>query len=119
MSVAVYDPNAETISLSPEAAEFAKKQMAKDGASAVRLTVAESGCSGYRYGIEYVQSVQATDRLFVMDNGVEVYVQPEALSLLNGSVVVLVVEGLNKVLRFENPNADGTCGCGESFSVAS
>lgn len=41
----------------------------------------------------------------------------EALPLVRGTEIDLVVEGLNSVLKFRNPNAQVECGCGESFGV--
>ncbi len=44
-------------------------------------------------------------------------VDAESLAFLEGSTLDFVKEGLKQVFKFENPNVDATCGCGESFSV--
>ncbi len=46
-----------------------------------------------------------------------VFVDPESLPLVNGTVVDFVRQGLNEAFRFRNPNVKGECGCGESFNV--
>jgi iron-sulfur cluster assembly protein len=46
-----------------------------------------------------------------------VVVDVDFLPFLDGSRIDFAREGLNESFRFENPNVDNTCGCGESFSV--
>ena len=47
----------------------------------------------------------------------KVFVDPESLTLVDGTIVDFVKQGLNEAFRFSNPNVKGECGCGESFSV--
>ena len=47
----------------------------------------------------------------------KVFVDPVSLSLIDGTVIDFVKQGLNEAFRFKNPNVKGECGCGESFSV--
>jgi iron-sulfur cluster assembly protein len=46
-----------------------------------------------------------------------VFVDPSSITLIDGTVVDFVKQGLNEAFRFLNPNVKGECGCGESFSV--
>jgi len=46
-------------------------------------------------------------------------VDTESLSVLQGATLDFVKEGLKQNFKFNNPNVDATCGCGESFSVKS
>ena len=77
---------------------------------------AKTGCSGFAYVINYADEVTPGDLMFE-DRGVKVFVEPASLSLLDGTVVDFVKQGLNEAFRFRNPNVKGECGCGESFSV--
>lgn len=117
MSVETFDPAATGVSMTAAAAAHARRQLARAGARAVRLAVAKSGCSGFMYQLEYVTEPVADDREFRVADDLSVYVDAEALPLVRGTEIDLVVEGLNSVLKFRNPNAQFECGCGESFGV--
>lgn len=106
------------IELTPGAQEHIKASLAATPeALGIRLAAIRAGCSGYMYHIEPVTEPSADDQCFAQPNGLQVYVDPQSLPLLEGLVVDFVSEGINRVLRFNNPNAEDTCGCGESFSV--
>jgi iron-sulfur cluster assembly protein len=82
----------------------------------LRLGVRKTGCSGFAYVVNYADAAHADDHVFE-DRGVKVFVDPESLPLVEGTVVDFVKQGLNEAFRFSNPNVRGECGCGESFSV--
>ena len=44
-------------------------------------------------------------------------VDAESLAVLDGSRLDFIREGLKQMFKFENPNVDSTCGCGESFNL--
>jgi iron-sulfur cluster assembly protein len=82
----------------------------------LRLGVRKTGCSGFAYVINYADAALPDDVVFE-DRGVKVFVDPVSLSLIDGTVIDFVKQGLNEAFRFKNPNVKGECGCGESFSV--
>ncbi|HEY6482891.1 MAG TPA: iron-sulfur cluster assembly protein IscA [Steroidobacteraceae bacterium] len=82
----------------------------------LRLGVRKTGCSGFAYVINYADAATPEDLVFE-DQGVKVLVDPASLSLIDGTVIDFVKQGLNEAFRFRNPNVKGECGCGESFSV--
>jgi iron-sulfur cluster assembly protein len=105
------------ISLTESAANRVKSFLSARGHGVgLRLGVRKTGCSGFAYVINYADEVQPTDLVFE-DRGVKVFVDPGSLSLLDGTQVDFVKQGLNEAFRFRNPNVKGECGCGESFSV--
>jgi iron-sulfur cluster assembly protein len=105
------------ISLTESAADRIRAFLAARGHGVgLRLGVRKTGCSGFAYVVNYADEVQADDVVFE-DRGVKVYVDPESLSLIDGTTVDFVKQGLNEAFRFRNPNVKGECGCGESFSV--
>jgi len=105
------------IALSERAARHIARQLAKRGTSAaIRLAVRAAGCSGYSYRIEYADRVEARDTVFE-DRGIRIAVDRESLPFVHGTALDLVQEGLSRRLRFDNPNARKTCGCGESFAL--
>ena len=81
----------------------------------VRVGVKSGGCSGLSYELKF-DSNQLIDRLFE-DNGVKILVDKKSLLYLVGTTLDYS-GGLNgKGFVFNNPNANRTCGCGESFSL--
>jgi iron-sulfur cluster assembly protein len=105
------------ISLTQSAADRVRSFLATRGkAVGLRLGVKTTGCSGYSYVINYADEIGAGDVVFE-DKGVKVIVDPDALQLIDGTVVDFVKKGLNEAFSFRNPNVTGECGCGESFNV--
>jgi iron-sulfur cluster assembly protein len=105
------------ITVLPEAAEWVKKQLEKRGkGQGIRLGAKTSGCSGYMYVLEFVDTPDPDDHI-IEQGGVNFYVDPKSLVILAGLEVHYKVDGLNAGIDFVNPNITGACGCGESFSV--
>lgn len=105
------------ISLTPAAAERVHNFLAARGSGlGLKLGVRKTGCSGYAYVINYADQAAPEDLVFE-DRGVKVFVDPESLALIDGTTVDFVKQGLNEAFRFQNPNIQGECGCGESFNV--
>ena len=105
------------ISVTERAARHFAGQLAKQaGAVAVRLSVERSGCSGFAYRVDPADAIRDDDAV-LETNGVRIIVDPLTLPYLQGSTVDVVQEGLSRRLRFDNPNARQSCGCGESFGV--
>ena len=105
------------ISLTASAADRVRNHLDKrDSGLGLRIGVTKTGCSGYSYIINYAEEIRDDDVVFE-DKGVKVVVDPEALSLIDGTEVDFVKSGLNEAFSFRNPNIKGECGCGESFNV--
>jgi iron-sulfur cluster assembly protein len=82
----------------------------------VRVGVKSGGCSGLSYELSFDDSKSDQDRLFE-DNQVKILVDKKSLLYLLGTTLEYS-GGLNgKGFIFNNPNAERTCGCGESFSL--
>jgi iron-sulfur cluster assembly protein len=104
--------------------ENAKKRIAalmqEDGFDAmqdfVRVGVKSGGCSGLSYDLKFDHSKAEDDRLFE-DNDIKIVVDKKSVLYLAGTILEYS-GGLNgKGFVFNNPNAQRTCGCGESFSL--
>ena len=105
------------ITLTEDAAKQIQRQLAKRGKGlGLRVGVKKVGCSGFAYTFDYADEVRPGDRLFEAHEA-KVLVDGESLSFLDGSRVDFVKEGLKQMFKFDNPNVDSTCGCGESFSL--
>ena len=82
----------------------------------VRVGVKSGGCSGLSYDLNFDEKQLDEDRLFE-DNNVKIVVDKKSLLYLLGTTLEYS-GGLNgKGFVFNNPNAQRTCGCGESFSL--
>ena len=82
----------------------------------VRVGVKSGGCSGLSYELIFDKKTTETDKIFE-DNAVRIVVDKKSFLYLVGTVLEYS-GGLNgKGFVFNNPNAQRTCGCGESFSL--
>ena len=108
------------IKVSTQAREQVKQMMQSDGYnlsdSFVRVGVKSGGCSGLSYDLKFDSALGEDDKLFE-DNDVRIVVDKKSFLYLVGTTLEYS-GGLNgKGFVFNNPNANRTCGCGESFSL--
>ncbi|MGJ8679731.1 iron-sulfur cluster assembly protein IscA [Paraglaciecola sp.] len=105
------------ISVSDSAAKRARTFLENRGSGiGLRLGVKTTGCSGLAYVLEFVDEVNDDDQVFE-NNGVKVIIDGKSLVYLEGTHLDFKKDGLNEGFEFTNPNANGECGCGESFNV--
>jgi iron-sulfur cluster assembly protein len=82
----------------------------------VRVGVKSGGCSGLSYDLKFDKSQEKDDKVFE-DNGVRIIIDKKSFLYLIGTTLEYS-GGLNGAgFVFNNPNANRTCGCGESFSL--
>ena len=82
----------------------------------VRVGVKSGGCSGLSYELNFDNQASESDKVFE-DNSVRIVVDKKSFLYLVGTTLEYS-GGLNgKGFVFNNPNAQRTCGCGESFSL--
>lgn len=94
--------------------------MTDDGFNAltdfVRVGVKSGGCSGLSYDLTFDNKKEENDKVFE-ENNVKIIVDKKSFLYLVGTTLEYS-GGLNgKGFVFNNPNANRTCGCGESFSL--
>lgn len=106
----------QSLKITEAASEYFKKQLNKENRHHIRLGVKEVGCSGLAYVIDYIDAPSEDDLVFDKD-GYCIYISPEHYKYLEGTEVDFVKRGINAMIEFNNPNATGSCGCGESFTV--
>ena len=108
------------IKVSDTAKKKVVELMTDDGFDAttdfVRVGVKSGGCSGLSYDLSFDKATQESDKIFE-ENGVKLVVDKKSFLYLVGTTLEYS-GGLNgKGFVFNNPNANRTCGCGESFSL--
>lgn len=107
----------EVFRFTEAAAERIQAQLAERGSGlGLRVGVKEAGCNGWRYVMDYADEI-SDDDVRVEQHGATVVIDRDSLKLLRGTTLDFKREGLNRMFRFENPNAAASCGCGESFNV--
>ena len=105
------------ITLTEKAAKKIQSQLAKNGTGiGLRLSVKKVGCNGFAYTFDYAVEALAGDQMFESHNTTLVVDVP-SLPFIDGSRVDFIKEGFNESFKFDNPNAEGECGCGESFNL--
>ena len=105
------------IKISDAAAKRASSFLQNRGSGlGLRLGVKTTGCSGLAYVLEFVDDLNPDDHVFE-DKGVKIIIDGKSLVYLDGTVLDFAKDGLNEGFEFNNPNASGECGCGESFNV--
>ena len=108
------------IKVSDQAKEKAIQLMTEDGFKPfedyIRVGVKSGGCSGLEYVLKFDNEKTDADQIFE-DNGIKIIVDKKSILYLAGTTLEYS-GGLNgKGFIFNNPNANRTCGCGESFSL--
>jgi iron-sulfur cluster assembly accessory protein len=104
------------INLSQTAAGKVKSLLEQEGRDDLKLRIAvqPGGCSGLRYQLFFDE--RDLDGDVISDfGGVEVVVDRMSLPYLNGAVIDFVDTIEKQGFTIDNPNAGGSCACGDSF----
>jgi iron-sulfur cluster assembly protein len=109
-------PAAITLTANAEARIAELMAKAPEGAVGVKLSTPRRGCSGLAYSVDYVTEENRLDEKIETPGGT-FYVDGGSILYLIGSTMDWVEDDFAAGFVFENPNAKGACGCGESFTV--
>ena len=106
------------VTLTEKAVQQVKALLARNNREGhgLRLSVADGGCSGFSYKMDFAKQEEPGDFVLEVDN-LKVFVDSESLPHLKGTTIDYVASLYGGGFRFSNPNASGTCGCGTSFSA--
>ena len=109
-------PAALNLTPAAEARIAALMAKAPEGAIGVKLSTPRRGCSGLAYSVDYVTEAKPFDERIDTPGGT-LFVDGGSILYLVGSRMDWVEDDFTAGFVFENPNAKGACGCGESFTV--
>jgi len=109
-------PAAVTLTPAAEARVAALMAKAPEGTVGVKLSTPRRGCSGLAYSVDYVSEEAPFDEKIPTPGG-KFYIDGASVLYLVGSVMDWKEDDFAAGFVFENPNAKGACGCGESFTV--
>jgi len=106
------------VTLTPAAEERIARLMAQapEGAIGVKLSTPRRGCSGLAYSVDYVTEANAFDERIETPGGT-FFIDGGSVLYLVGSIMDWQEDDFTAGFTFDNPNAKGSCGCGESFTV--
>lgn len=96
----------------------AKKAGDFEDDSLVRVAATAGGCSGFMYNMKFVSPDEIDEKNdFIEDrDGLNVVTDRKSLLLLDGTTVDWIDDLTQRGFAFKNPNAQSSCGCGQSFS---
>ena len=109
-------PAAVILTPTAEARIAALIAKAPAGAIGVKLSTPRRGCSGLAYSVDYVTEANSFDERIETPGGT-FFIDGASVLYLIGSTMDWVEDDFTAGFVFNNPNAKGSCGCGESFTV--
>ena len=109
-------PAAITLTKAAEARIAQLMSRAPSDAIGLKLSTPRRGCSGLAYSVDYVTQEKSFDEK-VETAGGTFYVDGASILYLIGSIMDWREDDFAAGFVFDNPNAKGSCGCGESFTV--
>lgn len=115
--VSTFDPSGPLVTVTEKAAQHFARKLAIANQKLVRLSIKSSGCTGYAYVLDTVDGAELGDTLVTITDQVTLAIASDAAPIIRGTEIDLALEGVNRVIKYHNPNVVAECGCGESFSV--
>ncbi len=107
-------PGKQAVTITETAARQIARLMQKDGHKGLRIGVKKGGCAGMEYTMEYASDINPMDEVVEQD-GARVMIAPMAQMFLFGTQIDYQTSLLESGFKFNNPNVEDACGCGESI----
>ena len=105
------------ITLTPVAIDKVKSLLSgQEENNGLRIKVASAGCSGFQYRMTLENESEESDEIFDM-SGLKLFIDKQSLLYLNGTVIDYIESDNGSGFKFENPNSQSSCGCGETFEA--
>jgi len=107
-------PGKQAVSITSAASAQISKLMLINGHSGLRIGIKKGGCAGMEYTMEYVNNTDPNDEVVDQD-GARILIAPMAQMFLFGTEIDYKTSMLESGFKFNNPNVEDACGCGESI----
>ena len=106
------------LNVTPSAVNHIKEMISSRGKNTLGIKggINTKGCSGLSYTMEFVDQIDDSDEMIVIDD-VKIFIDKKASLFLIGTEMDYEKGELESGFKFINPNEKGRCGCGESFHV--
>ena len=111
-------PRPKVMTLTPAAVARVKSIMASKGpaVAGLKIGIKKGGCAGMEYTMDWAENVAKFDEVVEQD-GARVIIDPKAVLYLLGTEMDYKIDKLTAQFVFNNPNQQGSCGCGESVNL--
>ncbi|RAJ96483.1 HesB/IscA family protein [Aliidiomarina maris] len=119
MSVETFTPTVQVVTMTAPAQRYFAAKLAERPGQIIRFSTKLSGCTGFAYVLDYADQAQDNDIVVAISNDITLAVDKASLQALRHTEIDYVKEGINGIVKFNNPNVLDECGCGESFNVKS
>ncbi len=108
----------KVMTITPAAAARVKAIMATKGptVTGLKIGIKKGGCAGMEYTMEWAETAGKFDEVVEQD-GARVIIDPKAVLYLLGTEMDFKADKLSAQFVFNNPNQQGSCGCGESVNL--
>jgi len=104
--------------LTAKAVEMVKVALKEEGnleTHGLRIAVQGGGCSGLQYALDFAETSRPGDSIYEQE-GLKIYIDLASKKFLVGTKIDYLTGLQGAGFKFENPNAQRSCGCGHSFS---
>jgi iron-sulfur cluster assembly accessory protein len=121
MSVEIFSPKSrqgDAVSLTNAAIKYFEAKLADHPGHLLRLSSKVSGCTGYAYVLDVAEQAADGDTVIKASDKLTLTIAAKTMDLVRNTQIDYVKEGVNGIVKFNNPNAINECGCGESFNVS-
>jgi iron-sulfur cluster assembly protein len=107
-----------TVVVTERASGVMRKQLEKRGTpqGAIRFGIRGGGCTGYSYMFQFEDGDPRPNDHVIDAHGVRVFVDPKSMLLIDGTKIDFETGMRGHGFRFDNPNVQDSCGCGESIA---
>jgi iron-sulfur cluster assembly accessory protein len=105
----------ELITITTAARRHFVNMMEKTHQPALTLFLKLSGCNGYKYEFQFMTG-DADSLHYGLKPGFDLFIDAKSVPFLTGTTIDYVRDGLSYRLVYDNPQAKGSCGCGESVN---
>ena len=117
MSVETFVPNETLITVTDKAQAFFSNMLKSKPNHYIRFSTKVSGCTGFAYVLDMVETPEPDDEIIQFSPTVTFAVANASIDIVRNTQIDYVTEGINGVIKYNNPNVVNSCGCGESFNV--
>ena len=117
MGVETFVPSTQLITLTDSAISHFESKLKDEPGQLIRLATKVSGCTGYAYVLDFADKAEADDEIVAITPTLNVAVAADSADLLRNTEIDYVHEGVNGIIKYNNPNVVDECGCGESFNI--
>jgi iron-sulfur cluster assembly accessory protein len=121
MNVEMFTPESrqgDAVTLTKAAIKYFEVRLANHPGHLLRLSSKVAGCTGYSYVLEVAEQAEDGDTWIKASDKLTLTIAAKTMDLVRNTEIDYVREGVNGIVRFNNPNAINECGCGESFNVS-